>query len=89
MIEPLSAPLEVFLALTNRCNSACVHCNVATTRDFRDLSHHEWLKIILELAELKVFRLWLSGGEPLMRADFFDLVSEIEKHHFLRLGDNL
>jgi SynChlorMet cassette radical SAM/SPASM protein ScmE len=82
MIEPLSAPLEVFLALTNRCNSACVHCNVATTRDFRDLSHHEWLKIILELAELKVFRLWLSGGEPLMRADFFDLVSEIEKHHF-------
>jgi SynChlorMet cassette radical SAM/SPASM protein ScmE len=82
MTETLSAPLEVFLALTNRCNCSCTHCNVAPTKNQGELALGEWLEIIRELARVKVFRLWLSGGEPLMREDFFDLVSEIEKHHF-------
>lgn len=82
MSSHLSAPLEAFLAITNRCNLACAHCNVRPTRQEPDLSLEKWAAIIGRLAQLKVFRLWISGGEPLMRPDFFELLEIIEQTHF-------
>lgn len=83
MAEYLSAPLDVFIAVTNRCNLACGHCNVFSTRNSRtDLTGDEWIKFIRRLAELKVFTLWISGGEPFMREDIFAILEEIENHHF-------
>ncbi|HUH65561.1 MAG TPA: radical SAM protein [Syntrophales bacterium] len=79
----MSAPLDVFIAVTNRCNLACKHCNVYPTRHSTcDLTTAEWIKFIRRLAELKVFTLWISGGEPFMRDDIFSILDEIEKHHF-------
>ncbi len=78
-----SAPLDVFIAITNKCNLACKHCNVYPTRNATsDLTTDEWIKFIRRLAELKVFTLWISGGEPFMREDVFSILYEIEKHHF-------
>ena len=83
MNDCLSAPLDVFIAITNRCNLTCEHCNVYATRDSAsDLTTDEWIKFIRRLAELKVFTLWISGGEPFMRDDIFSIFHEIEKHHF-------
>ncbi len=79
----LSAPLDVFIAITNRCNLACKHCNVYPTRNStNDLTTDEWIRFIRRLAELKVFTLWISGGEPFMREDVFSILHEIEAHHF-------
>ncbi|MGD1152469.1 MAG: radical SAM protein [Syntrophales bacterium] len=79
----ISAPLDVFIAITNKCNLACKHCNVYPTRNSTsDLTTDEWIKFIRRLAELKVFTLWISGGEPFMRDDVFSILHEIEKHHF-------
>jgi len=87
-VESLSAPLDVFIAVTSRCNLACRHCNVFSLRNSRtDLIGDEWIKFIKRLAELKVFTLWISGGEPFMREDIFAIFEEIEKHHF-RFGLN-
>lgn len=79
----LSAPLDVFMAITSRCNLVCKHCNVSSTCDPQaDLTTDEWIAFIRRLAELKVFTLWISGGEPFMREDIFVLLEEIERHHF-------
>lgn len=77
----LSAPVSVFLAVTNRCNIVCKHCNVFPTRNSdEDLSTEEMLSLIRELAEIKVFSLRISGGEPLVREDIFRLMDEIARH---------
>ncbi|HRT71430.1 MAG TPA: radical SAM protein [Syntrophales bacterium] len=79
----LSAPLEVFIAVTNRCNLFCDHCNVSTSLNSRDeLTTEQWVSFIQRLAELKVFTLWISGGEPFLREDLFTIIGEVEKHHF-------
>ncbi len=83
MMGFLSAPLDVFIAVTNRCNLACGHCNVFPTRNSKtDLTKDEWIKFIRKLADMKVFTLWISGGEPFMREDIFAIFEEIESHHF-------
>ncbi len=79
----LSAPLDVFIATTSRCNLVCHHCNVSSTCDTRsDLTTDEWIQLIRRLAELKVLTLWISGGEPFLREDIFAILDEIESHHF-------
>jgi len=83
MSSCLSAPLEVFIAVTNRCNLFCDHCNVSTSLNLRDeLTTEQWISFIRRLAELKVFTLWISGGEPFLREDLFTILGEVEKHHF-------
>lgn len=79
----LSAPLDVFIAVTSQCNLGCRHCNVSSTwGTSAELTTDEWLGFIRRLAELKVFTLWISGGEPFMKEDIFAVFEEIERHHF-------
>ncbi|MFC2149094.1 radical SAM protein [Candidatus Auribacterota bacterium] len=86
----LSAPLKVSLEITNMCNLSCIHCNVAGTKNMPgDLTASEWKNLIDELAGLKVFNLIISGGEPFMRPDIFELIEHIFKHHFrVRINTN-
>jgi MoaA/NifB/PqqE/SkfB family radical SAM enzyme len=76
----LSAPLTVFLDVTNRCNLRCHHCS-ASAGDELDhaLTTEEWLALIRRLAELKVLKVIISGGEPLMRPDIFRLLEELDR----------
>ncbi|MBI1869737.1 MAG: radical SAM protein, partial [Chlamydiae bacterium] len=66
----------VFWELTAGCNLACIHCrrlDVSKELSKRDLSHEDSLEVIRQIASLGPSILVLSGGEPLMRPDVFDL----------------
>lgn len=68
-------PPVVIWNLLRRCNLTCKHC-YATSADseFRDeLDTAEALKVIDDLHEAGVRVLILSGGEPLLRDDIFEL----------------
>jgi heme d1 biosynthesis radical SAM protein NirJ len=68
-------PPVVIWNLLRRCNLTCKHC-YATSADsvFRDeLDTTEALKVIDDLHEAGVRVLILSGGEPLLRDDIFEL----------------
>lgn len=86
----LSAPLDITLELTGKCNLHCRHCLSQDSWEGNgELSTLEWLRLIGELREAKVFSLFLSGGEPLLREDFFILLDELEKLPFiLSMGTN-
>lgn len=68
----------IFWNLTGRCNLACEHCYNASgaERDTRDeLSTTEAKTFIDDCGMLGVPVILLSGGEPLMRADIWELAS--------------
>ena len=69
----LGIPLSVQLDLTYRCNERCVHCYL-DHEDHGEMTTSEIKDLLDQLAEAGVFFLTLSGGEILMRRDFFEIV---------------
>ena len=63
--EPLSAPLEAHLQLTNRCEVGCQGCYTGATPQGapREWGLAEWTRAIDEMATAGVFHLALGGGE--------------------------
>ena len=66
---------------TRTCNLKCRHCYMdSDSRRYSDeLTTDEAKKFIDDLAEFKVPVLLFSGGEPLMRQDFFELAEYAAK----------
>lgn len=70
LYKTLSAPLEVQLELTDLCNQSCIHCyNYWREQDHhreRTLSEDELTSVIQKLKNNGVFRITITGGEPLL-----------------------
>ncbi|MCL5037689.1 MAG: radical SAM protein [Chloroflexi bacterium] len=76
----LSAPVKVYLSLTRECNLACAYCYNASGVPLPDeLKTREVKDLIDQMADMGVFELSLGGGEPLLRKDFFEIVSHANK----------
>jgi radical SAM protein with 4Fe4S-binding SPASM domain len=72
--------------ITPRCNLNCVHCRTSASMDLKDVLSFE--KIIETINEIdKEFKpvIVLTGGEPLLRGDVFDIASYI-KSKGMRVG---
>jgi radical SAM protein with 4Fe4S-binding SPASM domain len=69
----LGIPLEVQVDLTYRCNERCIHCYLDHD-DHGEMTAAEIKTLFDQLADAGVFFLTLSGGEILMRKDFFEIL---------------
>jgi mycofactocin radical SAM maturase len=77
----LDSPICLTWELTYACNLACVHClSSSGRRDPRELSTAECRAVIDELERMQVFYVNIGGGEPTVRADFWDLVDYATAH---------
>lgn len=77
--------------VTKRCNLYCKHCYRDSSDEYfkGELSTFEGKKLITEIAKAGFKILILSGGEPLMRSDIFELISHAEKEKLIPvLGTN-
>jgi radical SAM protein with 4Fe4S-binding SPASM domain len=73
---------ELWLHTNNSCNLACEHCLVSSGPDGdRGLAAPRLLALVDEAAGLGVERFYLTGGEPFLRPDVFDVVERITRHH--------
>lgn len=64
----------VFWNITKKCNLACKHCYInAGSKVDKELSLDEAKGFIADLAEKKIPLLMFTGGEPLVRKDFWHL----------------
>lgn len=63
--------------MTRRCNLRCRHCYMDADARVRggELTTAEAKRLIDDLAAFRVPALLFSGGEPLLRADFFELAA--------------
>jgi radical SAM protein with 4Fe4S-binding SPASM domain len=78
-IEPVARiPSTCVWEITLACNARCVHCgSSAGTARPRELDTAEALALALELGQLGCKSVTLSGGEPLLRADWPVLAAAI------------
>lgn len=76
------------LEITARCNNNCRHCYINLAEDDikakqKELSFEEIRKIADEAASLGAIWCLISGGEPLLREDFFDIYLYLKKKGLL------
>lgn len=69
-MNSLSAPIDVSIELTARCNLNCAHCFQPDDRNYHSLSTDEIIRLGDELVTMGVFAVFLSGGEPLLNPDW-------------------
>ena len=74
----LGVPLGVHLDITYRCNERCVHCYLDHD-DHGEMTTSEIKDVLEQLAEAGTFFLTLSGGEVLMRRDFFEILEHARR----------
>ena len=69
---------QLFLELTLRCNEHCFHCGSnCMPQSGEELSVDEYRRILEEVKEdfdLRRLYLCITGGEPLLRPEFFDIL---------------
>jgi radical SAM protein with 4Fe4S-binding SPASM domain len=71
-VDHLLGPLATHVEVHAACNLACAHCFASPLPRGRDpLTLAELAGLFEELAAVGAFRLGLTGGEPLLRKDFF------------------
>lgn len=69
---------ELWLHTNNSCNSRCKHCLVSAGDDGQNqLSLEELTGIVAQGRSLGVKRFYLTGGEPFLRPDIFNLMESI------------
>ena len=69
----LGVPLNAHLDITYRCNERCEHCYLDHD-DKGEMTTAEIRGVLDQLADAGVFFLVISGGEPLLRHDCFEIL---------------
>lgn len=74
-VSYLSAPIRVWLEVTGRCNLSCRECFNENHQGFKEnLSLSEIKTILDDLYQSGVLQLTITGGEPLLRKDIWDIL---------------
>ncbi len=77
---------DMRLSLTDKCNLRCTYCMPAEGLDWLQkdqvLSREEIVRLVdIGVSQLGIRELRLTGGEPLVRADLVDIISDIRQRH--------
>lgn len=77
-------PYHVVWEVTKRCNLDCIHCYASSVNSTQaELTTAEGKQLLEQIARLDKFRMIvITGGEPLLREDIFELVEYAGKLGF-------
>lgn len=74
---------NLFLELTTQCNENCIHCGSncgkAKKNELTTEQYKSFLKKVKDDFDIRSIMLDITGGEPLLRKDFFDIMSYAHK----------
>lgn len=78
-----SRVINFSLDITNQCNLRCKHCCVSAGENIfgEDLSTEELKKVLRKIYEYQPRSLSISGGEPLFRNDFIEIIEDIKMNY--------
>src|SRR5215210_7824258 len=73
---------ELWVQVNNNCNLTCTHCLVSSgPGGIGGLPPEKLIGLIDRAKELGVERVYITGGEPFLRRDIFDLAKHVSEHH--------
>ncbi len=83
-------PLRVGCVLTHRCNLKCAMCFVwkhgSNELSQKELTTDEWKSVFDQIPSQAIIT--MTGGEPLVRSDFSELLKYACRHHRVHLVSN-
>lgn len=78
----LSAPLKLFVSISNECNLTCDHCmSDSSPQGSQSLSPEDLMQISSEAAEMGIFQITIGGGEPLIYDGIWNVISKMRDDH--------
>ena len=82
----LGRPSDVIWNITNRCNLLCDHCYMAADGHMRpaELTDEETIALVHQMGERGLPALFLSGGEPMVRSNFWEIL-ELARSYDIRV----
>lgn len=75
---------SVIFELTRKCNLQCKHCCINadnTLYEGTDLDTSSIIRILSNFIEINPYKITLTGGEPLLRKDFFSILKYLRKKY--------
>ena len=76
----INSPRSVQIDITPRCNSECIYCFSSHRMNGKEeLTTKQIFKILDDLKNLETWVVVISGGEPFLRDDIFEILDYIEK----------
>jgi len=79
--DHLAGPLAVHLKISDACNLQCRHCFAGDLEQRgRPLGLAELDSLFAQMSRMGSYRLGLTGGEPLLREDLFEIIDLALQH---------
>lgn len=78
--DKLSAPCELAIEITGRCNLNCIYCFNNSNKI--DIPIDKVKEILDQAEEMDVFEVCITGGEPFIRKDIFKILDYALKKDF-------
>lgn len=80
---PLTPVEHVYFSLTNRCNLRCKMCDIPREPSRREdeLTTSQIKDIILQIKNMGIKHLIVSGGEPFLREDLFEILEFVKANN--------
>lgn len=74
-------PSTLTFAVTYHCQATCIHCSSEQHKSSfkEEMSTSECQRVIDQALDLGVINVVLTGGEPLLRRDIFQLIKHVDK----------
>ena len=65
-------------SITGKCNLKCKHCYMSAPQNkYGELTKEQCFDIIDKLSQANIYRVALTGGEPLVHKNFWDIVDKL------------
>lgn len=78
----LKAPLFIAWQINSECNLGCLHCCEEAGHSIPDeMNKDQFLNFLRQAVELKIPYVALSGGEPLLHPNFFEICEFLRKYN--------
>jgi MoaA/NifB/PqqE/SkfB family radical SAM enzyme len=82
MPDYFNSPLVGQWEITRACNLTCIHCyNNSGKKLANELNHKQKIHIANQIVKEKIFRMCISGGEPILCESFWEIAKIFSNGH--------
>lgn len=80
----ITYPNQCYIELTQRCNLKCVHCFAKGSQNANlpEIQFSDLKKVVSQLEKLGIYTVNISGGEPTLHNNFFEIIEYLLKFPF-------